>query len=280
MHTPVFLEQVLSHVHKGNNLKYIDCTFGEGGHTRALAHMGIKVLALDADQAQVDAYHAEEMPTQEQPNINVVQGNFAYVKDIALQNGFDQCDGIIFDLGLSMCQIRSERGFSYKQLHQPLDMVIDTIAKQRGTARAADVVALYSVSQLTSLFENCSERIHAYLIAKAIVDYRMTYPIKTVGDLVQAVGEAVSQFEMPAIFQALRMEVNEEIESLKLGLEGALSVVKPKGIIQIITFHSVEDRVVKLWARRQQLKELAKYVGRKISEEKFERSAILRVYER
>lgn len=280
MHTPVFLDFVMRHVHKQTDTRYIDCTLGEGGHTRALAQAGLSVLALDADQEQIDAFKAQNIPSEEMSHIVAVQANFAFVADKAKEYGFIGADGVLFDLGLSMNQIHRNRGFSYKHLHQPLDMVLDTIAKQRGTARAADVVALYTYEELVALFEQYAERVNAGAIARSIVNYRMTHPIQTVGDLISAIGSSVGAHEIPAIFQSIRMDVNEEIGCLKSGLDGALEVVRPGGTIQIISFHSVEDRVVKLWARRAGLREIAKYVGRELSDNDFEKSAVLRVYER
>lgn len=278
MHTPVLLQQVLSHIHKERDTRYIDCTLGEGGHTRALARMGLRVLALDADAEQIRAFEQVPILIEERNRITLVQSNFAFVDEVAEKHGFKGADGILFDLGLSMSQINSERGFSYKHLHQPLDMVIDTRAKQRGTARAADVVACYDKEELVNMFETLSERLHAGALAEAIIARRVHAPIKTVGDLVSALQGIVENSGLSAVFQALRMEVNEELEGLKMGLEGAFNTVKTGGTIQTITFHSVEDRTVKLWARKRGLIEIAKYVGRELSRESYEQSAVLRVY--
>lgn len=278
MHTPVFLEKVLSHVHRPPDNKYIDCTLGEGGHTRALAKMGLEVLAIDADRTQIDAFDSQELTTPERARITLVEGNFAQIQAIAEHHGFTQCDGILFDLGLSMRQLNTGEGFSYKYLHQPLDMIVDTVAKQRGATRAADVVTSYSYDELKTVIERYGERVNAQKIARAIVTERTHKKIETVGDLVQIVGKVTSQHDLPALFQAIRIEVNGEFQKLTEGLEGALKTVRPGGTIQIITFHSGEDRIVKLWARKTKLEEVAKYVGRAISKDTFEKSAVLRVY--
>lgn len=280
MHTPVFLEKVLSHVHIPQDTRYIDATLGEGGHTLALARKGLHLLAIDADTTQIEAFRQKNRSEETGSRISVVEGNYAQVASIARTNEFDQCDGVLFDLGLSMRQLTEGEGFSYKHLHQPLDMIIDTIAKQGGATRAADVVASYSYKELKTLFEKFGERIHADRIAGAIVGSRSKKRIETVDDLVQIVGKVASQHDMPAIFQAIRIEVNREFEKLSQGLQGAWEVVRPGGTIQIITFHSGEDRLVKLWARKLALREVAKYVGRAVSQDRFERSAVLRVYER
>lgn len=280
MHTPVFLEKVLSHVHIPQDTRYIDATLGEGGHTLALARKGLQVLAIDADTTQIEAFRQKNRSEETGSRITVVEGNYAQVASIARTNGFDQCDGVLFDLGLSMRQLTEGEGFSYKHLHQPLDMIIDTIAKQGGATRAADVVASYSYEELKTMFEKFGERIHADRIAGAIVGSRSKKRIETVGDLVQIVGKVASQQDMPAIFQAIRIEVNREFEKLSQGLHGAWEVVRPGGTIQVITFHSGEDRLVKLWARKLALREVEKYVGRAVSQDRFERSAVLRVYER
>jgi 16S rRNA (cytosine1402-N4)-methyltransferase len=280
MHTPVFLEKVLSHVHIPQDTRYIDATLGEGGHTLALARKGLQVLAIDADTTQIEAFRHKNVSEETGSRITVVEGNYAQVASIARTNRFDQCDGVLFDLGLSMRQLTEGEGFSYKHLHQPLDMIIDTVAKQGGATRAADVVASYSYEELKTMFEKFGERIHADRIAGAIVGSRSKKRIETVGDLVQVVGKVALQHDMPAIFQAIRIEVNREFEKLSQGLQGAWEVVRPGGTIQVITFHSGEDRLVKLWARKLALPEVAKYVGRAVSQDRFERSAVLRVYER
>jgi len=277
MHTPVFLEKVLSHVHTPQDTRYIDCTLGEGGHTRALAAKGLKVLAIDADLSQVRAL---ELSAEEQSKITVVQGNYADLALIARTHGFSHCDGVLFDLGLSMRQLREGEGFSYKYLHQPLDMIIDTVAKQRGATRAADVVASYTYDELKEVFERYGERIHSGRIASAIVQARSEMAIQTVGDFMRAIGKVASQHDLPAVFQAIRIEVNQEFEKIVQGLKGALEIVRIGGTIQIITFHSGEDRIVKLWAKKLGLRVVAKYVGKAMSKDTFERSAILRVYER
>jgi 16S rRNA (cytosine1402-N4)-methyltransferase len=277
MHTPVFLEKVLSHIHTPQDTRYIDCTLGEGGHTRAIAGMGLKVLAIDADLSQIQVLALSQ---EEKSKIAVVEGNYAELASIARTHGFMHCDGVLFDLGLSMRQLREGEGFSYKHLHQPLDMIIDTVAKQRGAARAADVVASYTYDELKAVFERYGERIHAGKIAAAIVAARSEKAIQTVGDFMRAIGKVTSQHDLPAVFQAIRIEVNQEFEKIVEGLKGATEVVRIGGTIQIITFHSGEDRIVKLWAKKLGLHLVAKYVGKAMSKDTFERSAILRVYER
>ncbi|MBP6994370.1 16S rRNA (cytosine(1402)-N(4))-methyltransferase RsmH [Candidatus Woesebacteria bacterium] len=278
MHTPVFLEKVLSHVHRPPDIKYIDCTLGEGGHTRALAKMGLEVLAMDADRSQLDAFDSQELTTAERARITLVEGNFAHIRAIAKKHGFTQCDGVLFDLGLSMRQLNTGDGFSYKYLHQPLDMIINTVAKQGGATRAADVVTLYTYDELTAVIERYGERVNAPKIARAIVTERAHKKIETVGDLVQIVSKVTSQHDLPALFQAIRIEVNGEFQNLIEGLDGAMGTVRPGGTLQVIAFHSGEDRIVKLWARKNKVEEVAKYVGRAISKDKFEKSAVLRVY--
>ncbi len=279
MHTPVLLEQVLSHVHIPPDKKYIDCTLGEGGHTLALARRGLAVLAVDADQTQIDAFVESHSSEIAKYDIRLAQGNYANIAAIARKNQYLQSDGILFDFGLSMAQLTHGEGFSYKHLHQPLDMIIDTVAKQRGATRAADVVGLYTEDELTQIFERYGERTRAGKIAHAIVEKRRVSKIETVGDLVRVIERASSHVDVPAIFQAIRIEVNNERENIIRGLQGALEIVKSGGTIQIITFHSNEDRIVKLWARRNELKKIAKYVGRELSRESYEQSAVLRVYE-
>lgn len=277
MHTPVLLDRVLEHIHTPQDKRYIDCTLGEGGHARAIARLGIEVLALDADASQVSAF-VDACHEQECSRITAIVGNFRRVGSIAIEHGFQGCDGVLMDLGLSMRQYAQERGFSYKRLHQPLDMVIGTDAKQGGTTRAADVVGLYSEEQLRGVFERYGEDTRSSDIAHAIVSYRSRSRIHTVEDLRGALDGVVAESSLPRIFQALRIEVNDEFNALQEGLNGAYDTVRAGGHIQVISFHSGEDRIVKLWGRSQGLRMMAKYVGRYESDDKWEQSAVLRVY--
>jgi 16S rRNA (cytosine1402-N4)-methyltransferase len=177
-----------------------------------------------------------------------------------------------------MNQMYYGEGFSYQFPLQPLNLVIDSQAKQKGAARAAEVVTEYDEQRLTNILMKYGELKRAADIARAIVRYRSTHEIKTVGDLLTGLEGTLYNNEHAALFQALRIEVNQEYEQITKGLEGAIEILGVGGKLAVITFHSGEDRVVKLWARKKGLKELVRIRGNQVSDKSFERSSILRIY--
>lgn len=273
MHTPVLINQVLEHFENIPGSQIIDCTLGEGGHTLALASRGAKMLSIDADESQLLNFHVAHKSEIDNLGIITTQANYKDIKSVAIENGFDNCDGIIFDLGLSMHQINTGEGFSYKHGHQPLHMVIDTMCKQKGAAGAADVLAYKSEGDLVNIFEKYGGIESSTRIARSIVNARSLKKIETVSDLIKVL-EFVEKVDLARVFQALRIYVNKEYENITMGLNGAWDVLKTNGVLQIITFHSGEDRIVKLWSKGKKSK---KVVGRKLSQNKFEKSAVLRI---
>lgn len=282
MHTPVLLTHVLAHFDIQPGMKLIDCTFGEGGHTEALLDAGATVLALDADQKQIDRY-MQQMSQKVRAKMTsgqlvLVRGNYQDISNIAVDHHFSPVDAVLFDLGLSMNQIHIGDGYSFQFPHQPLNLVIDSLAKQKGTTRAADVVSGYSVGELETVFSRYAELTYAPKLARAIVAYRKKYEIQTVGDFLCSIEGVGPVTDHAAIFQALRIEVNDEYSKIVAGLEGSLKILKDGGKIGIISFHSGEDRLIKNWARNHRVEEVVKIIGKNVSSKTFERSAILRVY--
>jgi 16S rRNA (cytosine1402-N4)-methyltransferase len=277
MHTPVLEAQVMKHFDIQNGMKVIDCTFGEGGHTESLAHAGATVLALDADQAQIDRYRQSKTIAG---NIQLVCANYADIEHVATVNGFEKVDRILADFGLSMNQMHHGEGYSYQFPHQPLGLVIDTVAKLKGATRAADVVNGYDEGTLHSMFARYGEIQDAKRFASALVRARKMKHIATVGDLNEVIAACGMGYAKAKIYQALRIEVNDEYKKIQMLLNGAWRLLKLDGLLGLITFHSGEDRIVKLWARSQHLKEVVRIKGSDVSEESFERSAVLRIYKK
>ncbi len=273
MHTPVFCDYVLTHFENIRGKKIIDCTLGEGGHTLALAKGGAKVLSLDADEEQISNFQVAHKSEIDDFGIITAQANYKDVESVAKEYGFGDCDGVLFDLGLSMNQINTGEGYSYKQGHQPLHMVIDTVCKQKGAARAADVLAYKSEAELASIFEKYGELGSSANIARSVAMARKIKKIVTVDDFVRSLGD-IEKSDLARIFQAIRIYVNDEYENIVSGIDGAWKVLKTGGILQTITFHSGEDRIVKSWSKGKKSK---KIVGRRVSKSKFEKSAILRI---
>ena len=282
MHTPVLITQVLTHLDIQPGMKLVDCTFGEGGHTEAMLDAGATVLAIDADQAQIERY-SQQMSQKvhvmmSNGQLMLVRGNYEDISSIVTDHHFSPVDAVLFDLGLSMNQIHQGEGYSFQFPHQPLDLVIDSLAKQKGTTRAADVVGGYTEEELETMFSRYAELTYAPKLARGIVAYRKTHQIQTVGDFISAIEGVAAKSDYAAIFQALRVEVNDEYAKIIAGLEGSLKILKKDAKIAIISFHSGEDRLIKNWARGKGIKEVAKVIGKNVSSKSFERSAILRVY--
>lgn len=265
MHTPVLLQQAIESLNVVPDGQYIDATFGEGGYSSEIVKKGGKVLGIDLDISQI-LNHKSQIP-----NLKLVQGNFADIEKIALENEFNPVDGVVFDLGLSMGQLDNlGRGLSYRKQDEPLDMRLD----MSNPTGAKDLIKSLTVDKLYDTLAKNSEELKSKEIA---IEIKARRRMETVGDLIRAIDRAVgytSSSVYARIFQALRIAVNNEFENLKSGLKGTLSITKPGGRIVIITFHSLEDRIVKNFARENNLKFLEKKPVRGV--QSFERSAKLR----
>ena len=248
MHVPVMLEDVLEVLAVKNGGVYIDATAGGGGHAEAIASRALpagRLLCLDRDPEAVERTAARLAGYG--GGCVVARGNFGRLADIARQHGFDAVDGILFDLGMSSWQVDTpERGFSFSR-DGPLDMRMD----RSGGPTAADLVNGEAEEVLSRLFHELGEERQARRVARAIVARRADRPFAATGDLagvvVQAKGGRRGARIHPAtrVFQALRMAVNREQESLGDGLEAAFDVIGRGGRIAAISFHSLEDRLVK-----------------------------------
>src|SRR3989344_4898990 len=256
MHTPVLLTQVIEALEVRKDGLYVDATFGEGGYSQAILEKGGKVLGIDLDKEQL----TKGLDSRFRGNdIVLVQGNFGDIEKIARENNFFPVDGVVFDLGLSMRQIsQSGRGFSYKKLNEPLDMRMSL--KTEITAKY--LLNHLSEGELFEVFAKNSEEINSQKIAHEVIIKRQFKKLETVVDLVNCIDRAVGKQDSNTykrIFQALRIQVNDEFENLKRGLIGATNVIKNDGKIAVVTFHSLEDRIVK---------NFSKTVGIKLSDKK------------
>jgi 16S rRNA (cytosine1402-N4)-methyltransferase len=250
-HIPVMLNEILEYLNPRPGKKYIDCTLGGAGYTVALASKvgpSGQVVAIDLDELAIKNAQVI-IREQKLENIVLVNDNFKNLKTIITEkfSSSRKFDGIVFDLGLSSAQLDDEvRGFSFKG-ERPLDMSFGPV-NQTSTE---EIINHYPLLELTRIFREYGEEKHAYRIAKAIVEERKEKRIKTTADLVMIIERAVPfRFRSkihPAtrVFQALRMETNEELKSLEEVLPLAISLLKPKGRIVVVSFHSGEDRIVK-----------------------------------
>lgn len=247
-HKPVLLNEVLEFLFVRKGELYIDGTLGGGGHTKGVIEKGGRVLGIDVDQEALDYVGSELESDIDNSQLALARGNFKDIDQIAHLNSFDKVAGIIFDLGVSNYQIDTPgRGFSYLR-NGPLDMRMD---KDLGVS-AGDLVNILTKGELNELFRKLGEEFNARVISERIVSARRVKKIETIDDLIQAVyglNRTISPFErakrFKKIFQALRIAVNDELNNLKEALPKAISLLKKDGRLAIITFHSLEDRIVK-----------------------------------
>ncbi|MFH1173187.1 MAG: 16S rRNA (cytosine(1402)-N(4))-methyltransferase RsmH, partial [bacterium] len=263
-HQSVLLEETIDLLAPQSNQNYIDCTLGGGGHTRAILErtgpQG-KVLAIDLDQRALD--NAKKELAGFTKRVILVQDNYQNINKI--KNEFlasDTISGILADLGLSSDQLQAGggRGFSF-QVDQPLDMRLAD--SQELTAE--QIVNTYSEEQLFNIFKDFGQEKLARLIAQKITAVRRKQKIKTTFDLANLILEVYrdklgSKKEIPwigglhpatKVFQALRIAVNDELDNLKKFLEAAVAVLPTGGRLAVITFHSLEDRIVKQFFRQE-----------------------------
>lgn len=253
-HLPVMFAETLQQLAIKQDGIYLDCTFGRGGHSlgilQALGESG-RLLALDRDLQAITSAEAEEM--QKDDRFTLLQSRFSSLEEIVVQRGCSGLvDGILMDIGVSSPQLDDvERGFSFLR-DGPLDMRMDTIADQSAEQWLAEVKEKDLVKVL---FEFGEERF-ARRIAKAVVEQREQNPITTTRQLAALIEKAVpfrDKHKHPATrsFQAIRIAVNHELDELKQALEQAVAVLKPEGRLAVISFHSLEDRIVKRFFRNE-----------------------------
>lgn len=277
MHTPVLLQSVIDSINSHEGLKYIDATFGEGGYTRAILQKGGMVFAMDIDENQIKKAEISFQKEIQEKKLFPCIGNFSRIEELSKKNNFKSVDGIVFDLGLSMEQLRNKGiGLSYKALHEPLDMRLDPNLEYT----AEFYLNTMSSNDLYDLFARNSEEIKSREIAESIVKLRVYKRIRQVKDLVIVLDKIIGKrnFGIYArIFQALRIQVNHEFENLQKGLSGALKIISDTGRIVVVTFHSLEDRIVKKFIKSNYLHEIS-HVLRGSGQRSFEKSAKLRVF--
>lgn len=241
-HIPALLEESMAGLNIAPGGTYVDVTFGGGGHSRAImSHLGKGGRLFGFDQ-DMDAY-ANRI---DDSRFTFVHGNFAYLKNFLRYYGVEAVDGIIADLGVSFHHFDdAARGFSFRA-DAPLDMRMN----RDGSRRAADLLATLDEEQIADLLYNYGELKQARRMAAAIVKSRAAgVPVATVGRLLEVVKPMVKpaqeKKELAQVFQALRIAVNDELGALRSLLEQSLQVLRPGGRLVVITYHSLEDRMVK-----------------------------------
>jgi len=280
-HEPVLLAEVLEGLRVRKSEKYIDATLGGGGHARKILELGGIVLGIDVDKDAIE-YIEKNKPE----NLTIVRENFRNIDKIALLNNFGpptgEVAGIIFDLGVSSHQLDSiTRGFSF-QNEGPLDMRMD----QELGVRALDLIKILTRKELYEIFIKFGEETHAWEISDAIVRARSLKSIETTKDLAKIVFAKGGQNKK--IFQALRIVINDELNSIMQALPKALELLNKNGRLCVISFHSLEDRIVKKKFLEFEENKLGRIITEKpiiptdeeIEINKRARSAKLRIFEK
>ena len=240
-HIPALLNECIEGLNINPEGIYVDATFGGGGHSRAIVNtLGDKGHLYSFDQDQDAIANAID-----DPRFTFVYSNFAYITNFMRFHGVKHADGILADLGVSFHHFdESDRGFSFR-----FDGTLDMRMNQRGGKDARWILANYSEEQLAQIFYLYGELKTSRKIANAIVKSRNNKTINTTGELLDIIKPfikpAQEKKELAQVFQALRIEVNNEIDVLKSFLNQTIKVLKPGGRIVILTYHSLEDRLVK-----------------------------------
>lgn len=251
MHIPVLLNELIDYLNPKANENFIDCTLNGGGHTKAILEKikpNGKVLGIEWDKEIF-----ENIKKQNIERLIAVNDSYINLKEITEKNNFKNVSGIIFDLGMSSYQIdESERGFSFLK-NQPLIMTYGDTQKT-----AKEIVNEYEEEKLEKIIREYGEEKFSRKIAKKIVLTRKIKPIETTHDLIEIIRQAIPGNQghqkihfATRTFQAIRIETNQELENIQTALPQAIDILNPGGKLAVISFHSLEDRIVKNFFKDQ-----------------------------
>ena len=240
-HIPVMLHETVDGLNIAPGGVYADMTFGGGGHSREILHRMDATAHLYSFDQDADA----ERNVMSDDRFTFVRSNFRYLQNWMRYHGVEQLDGVLADLGVSSHQFdEGELGFSFR-----FDAKLDMRMNRREGVTAADIVNNYDEEHLAGIFYLYGELLNSRKLASVIVKARQQAPIETTGQLYETVkrlfGRDREKKEMAKVFQALRIEVNQEMEALKEMLQSATELLRPGGRLVVLTYHSLEDRLVK-----------------------------------
>jgi 16S rRNA (cytosine1402-N4)-methyltransferase len=245
-HIPVLYKETMENLITNKDGIYLDCTLGGGGHSEGILNLlseNGKVISIDQDQQAID--FAKERLGKYGERWDVYKENFENLDTVIYLAGYDKIDGILMDIGVSSTQLDDpERGFSYRY-----DTRLDMRMNNNAPVSAYEVVNEYEEGKLSKIIYDYGEERHARKIARIICEERVNKPIETTGDLVEIIKRAYKgkspKHPAKKTFQAIRIEVNRELEVLERAIDKAVECLNPGGRLAIITFHSLEDRIVK-----------------------------------
>ena len=247
-HSPVMVQEVIKSINFNNSGVIVDCTLGSGGHSEAILEYAksigkkIKILAVDLDYEGIEI--AKKRLNDNLDSIIIKQGNFSNISNIVEESGINKVEAVLFDLGVSSLHLEKPiRGFSFRQ-----DAMLDMRFDKRQTNSASNVINQESEEILKNIIRDFGEEPQANAIARSIVKNRpITNTLKLADIIVRAKKSYRYKRIHPATqtFQAIRMYVNNELDNINLGIKQAISLLKKSGRIIIISYHSVEDRLVK-----------------------------------
>lgn len=260
-HYSVMLQESIDGLNIKENGIYVDATLGYGGHSSEILKKLTTGHLYSFDQDQEAIQDSKKRLLAISDNFTIIYSNFVNMKEKLKEQGITKVDGILFDLGLSSPQIdNKDRGFTF-MTDAPLDMRMDTSS----TLTAATIVNTYSIEELSNIFFIYGEEKMSKVIAKKIVEERLKKEIKTTSELVKIISSAVGakyfnkNHPERQIFQAIRIEVNGELDVLKKVLPDAIDLLNKNGRISVITFHSLEDRIVKqIFKKESEVDEIVK----------------------
>ncbi len=291
IHKPVLLEEVITFLSPYQGEIIVDATVGEGGHSEAiLVRVKPKLLvALDTD---IEILQQARMRLSNYPNVKFILGDFSQLSSLLKKEGINEVSAVLMDLGISSFHLEDpERGFSFLK-NGPLDMRLDRIGNK---LTAYEIVNSFSEKRLYEIIREYGEERWAKKIARAIVERRTQAKIKSTKELADLVASTIPKRFWPKkihpatrTFQAIRIAVNKELDSLKAGLKEAINVIKPGGRLIVISFHSLEDRIVKHLYKSFEKKKYGRILTKKpivassheIKDNPRARSAKLRVFEK
>ncbi|MQG43761.1 MAG: 16S rRNA (cytosine(1402)-N(4))-methyltransferase RsmH [SAR202 cluster bacterium] len=249
-HIPVMVPEILKYLEVSSGGRYIDCTLGEGGHTKSLleaSNPGGEVLGIDADHEAIEV--SKNRLEEYGERFIYENSNFKNIKKIAMKSKFVPCHGILFDLGVSSLQLDKEsRGFSFRR-KAPLDMRFSI----NQTLTAQDVLNTFSESEISDILYQYGEERQSRKIAKLIIENRPLSNADELSDLIKKNIRQTNYKINPATktFQALRIYINEELNSLSQALEQSLEILGVGGRMAVISYHSLEDRIVKNFFKKE-----------------------------